>query len=379
MKVAVLGAGHGGHAMAAELSMVGYEVNLYELPEFEENLKPIREKGGIYLVARRPPAEEIQLPAGGRTGFAKITGKVTSNMEEAVRDVSLIMLVVPAFGRERFIRELAPYLQDGQILVIWPAYYGALWATEILRREGVKKDITIAETESLIYACKKTGPAQVLVKDFKRKLAMSTLPAKKLPKAVEVLTKIFPPLTPVTNVLETSLANLNPVLHPPSVLLNLYRVEAKFYPYYPEVGGPLCRCYDVTPAMARVMEAVDKERMAIGEKLGLKLKDLKTILNIYYGATGEDLYETILNAPPYQKQLAPTSITHRYVIEDIPYGLVPLEQLGNQLGMKAPTIEALITIASAECGRDFRREGLTLDKLGIAGMSREEILKYVQG
>jgi opine dehydrogenase len=378
MKIAVLGAGHGGHAMTADLSMAGHEVNLYELPEFEDNIRPIREKGGIYITARRPPAEEFQLPGGGRTGFAKITGKVTTNIEDAVKDVNLIMLVVPAFARKRFIKELAPYLRDGQTLVIWPAYYGALLAAEMLRREGVKKDITIAETESLIYACKKSGPAQVLVKDFKRSLAIASLPAKRIPKVMELLSKIYPQLTPATNVLETSFSNLNPVLHPPSVLLNLYRVEAKFYPYSPEVGGPLCRCYDVTPAMANVMEAVDKERMTIGNKLGLNLKNLKTVLSIYYGATGKDLYETILNAPPYQKQLAPTSLDHRYVTEDVPYGLVPLAQLGKQLGVETPTIEALITIASAESGKNFWREGLTLEEIGLAGKTTEEIITYVE-
>jgi opine dehydrogenase len=364
--------------MAADLSMAGYEVNLYELPEFEENIRPIKEKGGIYVIARRPPAEEFQLPAGGRTGFARITGKVTTNMEEAVKDVRIIMLVVPAFGRERFLKELVPYLQDGQILVIWPAYYSALLAAEIFRREEVKKDITIAETESLIYACRKTGPAQVLVKDFKRTLGIAALPATKTLKVLEVLKRIYPQLVPMKNVLETSLQNLNPVLHPPSVILNLYRVEAKFYPYDPDIGGPFCRSYDITPAMARVMEAVDKERMAVAEKLGLKTRDLKTTLELFYGATGRDLYETVLNCPPYQKQLAPTSLNHRYVTEDVPYGLVPIASLGKQLGVETPVTAALVTIASAETGRDFWKEGLTVEKMGLAGRTADEIIAYVE-
>ena len=81
-KIAILGAGHGGHAMSAELSQVGYEVNLYEHPDVADNLKPIIEKGGINLIAHTPAGEPLVLPAGGKTGFVKITGKVTSNMEK---------------------------------------------------------------------------------------------------------------------------------------------------------------------------------------------------------------------------------------------------------------------------------------------------------
>ncbi len=238
-KIAILGAGHGGHAMAADLSMAGYEINLYEIPEFEANILPIKEKGGINLVANRPPGEAIQLPGGGVTGFAKITGTVTADIREAVIDVEIIMVVVPAFGRERFIREAAPYLQDGQTILIWPGYFGALQCNALLNQLGVQKDIKIAETESLIYTCEKRGPALVHVKDFKRKIAISALPATKTDEVLTQIKKIFPSVVPAKNVFETTLANVNPPLHPTSVVLNLFRIETQFFPYYEEVNAPL--------------------------------------------------------------------------------------------------------------------------------------------
>jgi len=377
-KIAVLGAGHGGHAMSAELSMVGYEVNLYELPEFADNIKPIIEKGGIHLIARRPPAEEYQLPAGGKTGFTKITGKVTSDIKEALDGVDLIMLVVPSPWRERFIKECAPYLRDGQTIVIWPARFASIQCANLLKSMGVDKDILICETQSLIYACKRTGPAQVLVKDFKRKLLTSAFPAGRTNEALEMLKGIYPQLTPAKNILETTFSSGAIVLHPTSTLVNLYRVDAKFYPYYEEIGGPFIRCYDVTPAMARVMEAVDKERLAIADKLGVKVLSLKDTLGVFYLATGKDLYETILNVPTYQKQLAPTSLNHRYVTEDVPYNLVPCALLGDQLQVPTPTIRAMTTIGCAATGRDFWSEGLTMEKLGLAGRTAKEIMEYAE-
>ncbi len=70
-KIAVLGAGNGGCAMAADLSMVGYEINLYEYPDYADNLKPIIERGGIEIISRTPAGEELILPAGGKNSFVK--------------------------------------------------------------------------------------------------------------------------------------------------------------------------------------------------------------------------------------------------------------------------------------------------------------------
>ena len=107
-RIAVLGAGNGGKMMAAELSTAGWDLNLYEVPEFaERNLKTIRETGGIEVdISATPP--DFKFPGGGKGGFNKISGKVTTNMGEALEGVDLIMLVVPAFARGRFIKEAAP-------------------------------------------------------------------------------------------------------------------------------------------------------------------------------------------------------------------------------------------------------------------------------
>jgi len=381
VKITILGGGHGGFTMAADLSMTGHEVNLYELPEFANNLKPVLERGGINVVARKFPAgEELQLPGGGRSGFAKITGKVTTNIKEALEGVDLVMLVVPAFGRERFAKEMAPHLRDGQIIVVWPAYFGALVVAKTLRDAGCKNDIIVAETESLIYLTKKRGPAEVLVQGVKAKLDVAAFPTMRTNEVVTVLQEVFPKsrIVKAKNVLQTTLTNVNLVLHPPSTSLNLPKVERVLFPYYEDVGGPSWRAYDVTPAMAKVMEAIDREIVSLGERLELKLPGLKETLGAFYGALGRNLYETILNCYAYQLQLAPTSIEHRFVTEDVPYGLVPVSHLADQIGVPTPVIKALITIACAATGRDFWEEGLSMEKLGLAGRTAKEIVEYVE-
>ncbi len=377
-KIAILGAGNGGYAMAADLSMVGYEVNLYEYPDFAGNLKPIIDNGGIDIISRTPAGTELTLPAGGKTGFVKIAGKVTSDAREAIKDTEIIMLVVPAFAREAFIREFSPYLEDGQIIVIWPGYFGALQCAKLLRDLGVKKNVVIAETESLIYNCTKIGPGKVYNKGNKDNLFLSFLPSKEKDNAFVQLKKIYSQFKISENVLQTTLANGNPSLHPMSVLLNLYRVERKFYPFDEKLNKPVQKAYDVTPGMARVMEAVDKEKVAIGEKLGVKVPSIKTQIEAFYGTKGKDLYETLLNCYAYQVQGAPTSIEDRYVIEDVPFGLVPFALLGEQVGVPVDNLRAMATIGCAVTGKDFWKTGMNMEKAGLAGMNAEEIMKFLK-
>lgn len=122
--------------MSAELSQVGYQVNLYEHPDVAANLDPIIEKGGINVIAETPSGEPLELPAGGKSGFVKITGKVTSGMKEAVEGVDLIMLIVPSHFREALIKLFAPYLKDGQTILVWPSYFGALLVAKVLKDMG---------------------------------------------------------------------------------------------------------------------------------------------------------------------------------------------------------------------------------------------------
>ena len=384
-KIVVLGAGNGGLAMAADLSMAGYKVNLFDLPEFSKNLEPVIEKGGIDVLARTALEEEFQLPGGGKTGFAKITGKITSNIREAMDGVDLIMLVVPAYGRERFIKEFAPYLQDGQIMIIWPGNFGAIQCLKILKDMNINKKITICETESLIYACRKLGPSQIWIKNKKEKLLLAVLPSKRITEILKELNKIYPQLKPANNVLETTLANPNVLMHPQSILLNLYRVERKFYPYFEGVvgplegvGGPMYDNYDITPGMANVMEAVDRERRSLGERLGLKIESFKDTLQAFYGGKEKNLYETILNCKTYKTQFSPTSLNHRYILEDVPFGLVPFALLGDQIKVSTPTTRAMAEIGCAVTGKDFWNLGLTMEKLGINNMNTKEINEYIE-
>jgi opine dehydrogenase len=74
---------------------------------------------------------------------------------------------------------------------------------------------------------------------------------------------------------------------------------------------------------------------------------------------------------------APPSLDHRYVHEDVGSGLVPMSELGRLVGIPTPAMDSLITLASLAQARDYRADGLTLARLGVAGLTADGLLRRV--
>lgn len=371
MKFAVLGGGNGAKAMTADLSMSGHEVNLYELPRFKENIAAVQLLGGIKLIVKDLGGKEFTAPAGGRTGFAKITGKVTTDIKSAVEGVQIIMIVVPSFAHIEFIEELVPYLEDGQIVVFNPGNFGSLEFFRILKERKIEKNVMIAETECLIYATRLVGPVKSRIWAGKDEVLFSSLPAKDTDSVLKVIRQVYPQFVPAANVFETSLNNINFVVHPTSMIMNASNIE--------EMGSYKYHHYGATRSIVRVMDAVDKEKMAIAKALNVRQNSVKDILYRYYGAEGETLWEVITDCKTYKTQKAPDNLKSRFITEDVPYGLVPLASLGQLLGVATPTIKALIQIASTMNQTDYWDKGRTVERMGLREMSAEDIIKFVTG
>jgi len=316
----------------------------------------MRERGGV----------EVE---GAVTGFGPLQ-MVTTDIAAVIRDVDVIMVVVPAFVH-RFMAEIcAPHLQDGQVIVLNPGRTGgALEFRRALREKGCRARVYVAEAQTLVYACRISGPARVRIMGIKKQVPLAALPAVDTKHVMEVLGALYPQFTPATNVLETSLDNIGAVFHPATTVLNANRIEAgEDFEFY----------RGMTPAVTQVMEAVDRERLAVGRAFGVHLLSAAEWLpSAYQGITGETLYERIQSNHAYAGIKAPRSLRVRYLIEDVPTGLVPIVSLARLAGLEAPVSEAITNIAGALLGTDFWQTGRTLARLGLEGMSIQEIIQYV--
>ncbi len=359
---AVIGAGNGGYCTAADLTLRGYEVRLYESPEFADNIEPVLKKGGIAL---RGVAGE---------GFAK-PALVTTDIEAAVKGADIILVITTAQGHIPIARACAPFLGKGQSVVLVPGCVcGALEFRQELLKHGGSDEVILAETTSLMYAVKKENGNGVWARGFKKHLPLAALPTHHTQTVIEQLTPIFPQFTPVGNVLETSFNNLNHVVHPPGVLMNLGFVEnaqGKDWYFYPD---------GYTPSTGRIGDKLDEERMAVAKAYGIPATSIVEALDKFYGhqgISGDNLHEMFRDSPVHGHAKGPHSTNSRLLTEDVPYGLVPLASFGELAGVPTPTMDAIITLTSVVNQTDYRTTGRTVESLGLAGLSVQEILDFV--
>jgi opine dehydrogenase len=172
-------------------------------------------------------------------------------------------------------------------------------------------------------------------------------------------------------VLETGFANLNAVEHPPQALLNIGWIEHTKGDYYFYYEG-------TTPSVGVVIDKVDEERVAIAEAMGVEVSSfVESFASAGYtteaAARVGRAYEAMQESEPNRRIKGPPSLDHRYVHEDVGFGLVPWVGWAAISGVPTPTMDALITIASVANRRDYRRHGLTLEKMGLGGIRLDEL------
>lgn len=349
--VSVLGAGAGGMAMAAHLAITGCKVNLFN--RTDERLDPVLARGGISVTG------EVE-------GFAALN-LATSDPAEALKDVDIAMVVVPATAHHDLGEIIAPHLEDGQIVVLNPGRTGgALEVAKIIRERNAAVRVYVAEAQTLLYAARVTNPGQVHIFGIKNSVPLATLPAYEIPDVLPVICKPLPQFVPGDNVLKTSLDNVGAVFHPVITALNVARIEDTHgdFDYY--IQG-------VTKSVAEVLEAVDRERVSVAAALGIRCHTAREWLYLAYNAAGSKLLDAVRANPGYVGIKAPGTIQHRYISEDVPASLVPIASIGEMLKVPTPTIRSVIHLASVMHGIDYWAEGRTVERLGIAGMSVKDI------
>ncbi len=355
MNIAVIGAGNGGQAMSAYLALKGCTVNLYNRNSMK--IEAIREIGGIYL-------------SGICEGFGKLN-KVTTNIQDAIKDVELIMIVTPAIAHRSLAKKISKYLKDGQTIILNPGRTGgALEFYNVLKSHKCNADVIISEAQTFIFASRIIGPARAKIFGIKKRVAIAAFPSNRTREFIDKLTGFLPQFSPVENVLKTSLDNIGAIFHPAPTLLNMAWIETTTgcFEYYQD---------GISSAVCNIIKKMDLERMKVAESFNIIPLSAEDWLRLSYNAKGKNLDELLKNNCQYRGISAPGSINHRYVLEDVPMSLVPISSFAKMCGVETPTINLIIDLANTVYDRDFRIEGRTVESLGISTLSPEEIINLV--
>lgn len=347
--IAIVGAGNVGQAISGHMALLGHSVRLYS--RWERDFEGIVSNNGITLT-------------GDVEGHAK-TPFLTTDLKLAVEGADTIIVAAPAFAHAYFSEQLALLLNPEQLVVFQPSVLGS--SLELARHFQLagRAPCLIAETQTSLYTCRLRGPAQVYIGAIKQSVQFATIPQSGVQTALERLVPYFGNrYLAGSDTLSVGLGNCNAIYHVPPAILNIKTVED---------SDKLPQHSLVTPRIAEIIDALDKERLALAAAFNVKAHSWWEFLETSYGVSEGTYVERIVQGYGRQAFPEPDSLTHRYFTEDIPFGLVTWSSLAKQVGVPMPLTDAFIDISKVLCGSDFRSSGRTASVLGLEGCDAEVI------
>ena len=356
---AIIGGGNGGQAIAGHLAILGEKVRIFDV--VPATIEAINKKGGIEL--------HHAVEGFGKLEFA------TTSMEEALNGADNVMMVLPSLYHENMAKQMVPFLKDGMTVFLHPeSSCGAISFRKVMDDMGCTADIVLGAAGTLLYSVRVREPGDVYVFGLKSEVPMAALPASDNDKLAEAIREALPWFVLVDNTLKTSLGNINAMMHPAPMLLNTSRIEADpFVPFQYYWEG-------MTPTIGMYVEAMDQERIAVAKELGIELRTIREDYVAMYECGDKDtpLYQLCKNNPGYEGIMTSDTLATRYVLEDIPFSLEPIQALAQVAGVPTPKIDAIVTIGRTVLG-DKMQVGRNAKTMGIDKLTKEELISYING
>jgi opine dehydrogenase len=352
MHIAVLGGGNGSMAAAGDFALAGHEVRLWR-----------RDQAAV--VAHRAAGGTITVKDYAGRHEAK-PALVTNDIGEAVHGAELIVSPTPATAQADIAKRLAPHLVDGQVVFLPPGTFGSLLFAKAAHDAGNRARVAFAETGTLPWLTRKHAPFEAAITVRAKRLPTGVFPLTLKDHALAVIGQAFPgAIEDCGDALSGALMNAGPIIHPPLIVMNAAPLQ-HFDRWDIHKEG-------TQPAIRRVTDALDGERIALREALGYGAPHFP-LADHYAKAGAEWMYgrgshDRLTDSGDWREHIALTE--HRYMLEDTRIGLSFLISVGALAGVAMPLAHAFMSIGSAICGEDFMRTGRTLAGLGLGELDRD--------
>ncbi len=338
MIVTIVGAGNAGSGNAFVAAENGHEVRILKTSRgvsHDAHFEAMRKNGGLWGIDNTRSAKYSDFDHESERTFQPLA-LVTRDVEEAILGADVIMVFVLVEFHETLARRLAPYLRENQLLILAPGYMGSVY----FHRHCAERPL-LSEAESNAHDAFVHEPGCVKVIFRNVRNCLSYLPAEATDRGQAIASELFETYRDTReNIVATALHNPNLTVH----TVGMYAMKpmmdycAKYHP-------------DEVPGMYR--DALDEEDLS---------KDAREVFEAYKVVTPG----------------GPDTFHHRYITEDVPYGLVLMSSLGRAMGVPMPTCDHVVQVVGAVMGRDYFSEGRTLERLGIEHLGREELLAFLE-
>jgi opine dehydrogenase len=354
--VVVLGGDPAAATVAARLARDGYEVVLWEAP-----------------AAREPgigPCERPRLRLSGAGGEAVVTLAATTSDPFAALAASDVLLTCGLSRAPAFTDLVLPLLEPRHTLVLLSDSLGSLACAKWLRDRGRGELPTLVESDTVPFVGHRLAPDHLFVSAAVTSPSFGVFPARRTEAVQTLLTDLFAGARVQAHVLAVALAALEPFLRVPALLMSAGAAE------HPRPG---CSLFEdgFSPAVARVAEALDGERLALAAALGLDLPTAAEALHAWGIAPHGDLWAAVNGSFTLTHAAAGAAEPADSLAGDAAFVLRPWTELGDHLGVPVPICRSLLTLIDAANGADQGQPGRSLDDLGIAGLDAAALDRFL--
>lgn len=360
MKFTIIGCGNAGLIHAAKLIESGQEVGLLKTSRRinDEFFNIIQNEGGY----------NVKDETNGGNRFFVRPALITRDVKQAVEFGDVLMVMTTTLQHEQIAQLIAPYVRDGQIIILVPGYMGSL-----IFKKYIHKDVTYSEWETTAYNGRIVDSMYVRITFYNPRNAISALPSSRVQQVVDIMSKCFPN-TKYTrkHILESALHNPNMIVHPIGIIFSASRIEhshGEFWMYKEAF----------TDSVINVIKAFDVQKNKILNAFGCDSLD-------YFEAAKWRNEEnmnidamTVFRSFAESSNKGPSFINHRYLNEDVPMGLGLFISIGEVVGVDTSIQEAIMALASALLGRDLKMNARTIQSLlgRTDSISKDDIVNAI--
>lgn len=363
-KVCVCGGGGLGTVIAGFSAFNGYEVN---------------------VLTGRPEHWKQQIEVEGPLG-QKYVGRVrriSSEAEDVISRSEIIILCVPGSIIHSELEKIKPYISEKAVVgCVFSCTGFFISAISVL---GEKARLFGFQRVPFIARVKEYGRSAIMLDNRKSlNLAFWGLDnAEKEATALELEQILATPIQILPHALQATLTNSNPILHP----CRLYSLFKDFDISQPFEKIP--RFYeDWTDDSSRILIECDNEFQLMLSMLGLKSKYTPPLLEYYDSHDAESLTRKITSIRSLKGLLVPMikveggyapDWENRYFTEDIPYGMLLIRFICQEIGLKTPVIDKIIMWYQTNTGKKYLENGVIAQSLDVAsiGCLKSDVLKLM--
>lgn len=351
-KVSIIGCGNGGMALAAKLKQRGYTLALWSDPAHAKKFNIIRKSGAITSIS------------DGIKSTTKVDF-ITDDLASVISFGDVIYNCTPMQAHAAIFNKIAAcmhLIKERKLLVNLSGVFSGVEQYLKADHHAIFQRLKIYDTSSFPYVCRVDEQNHVLISGRKSELAIAPLYAADRQYTQLIAEQLAPvKLRLIENVFKLGLMGTNAVFHPATVLVNARLIDkGSSFLFYKE---------GISQKTAELHEALDSERVLLAKKMGYTVRSCVDDDNAYYGASFKNLHDFSRYSHVHSKIKAPESLDHRFVTEDIAYGLVPLSALAKLYQVPLNNIDSVITLFSTLMGADYHQQGRNL-----AGLTKKMVM-----